>query len=682
MSGVFTEAQRAKLQALSEGTIDDQWIKGIRAGWKMLVKQTQKFQGRRSKAPKIDFQYIQAASEGGEAALQNVKRYIGRLRDDLLLNKGFWDLPSEAQGKKEVSMVRRYKTKVISELDAAEEAIDDGLMRVKGAWADAQEVDRFGHTGYWYKSLQGNPEKFDWYLNGIGANVDDALKAADAAISNRLLRHLSKMLATSFKHVQEYPTKGSEKWRSKKRWVKKQVPIDWGEHEPPVVHVGKATVIFQDMPGIGKSGEGIISPRLVGHETAEKKKGEIVVTKGVTSRTKYGGGFMHPKRRKEFIDGLREAQAVLRANGLSKLFHGHFVIEPKERAGTNQYGAHFGVGGRYYRKGDKIHLYGSLKPHAIPAVALHEIGHRYYYKHMTRQDRINFNKWFGDVKAVSEYGSMDPAEDFAEVFLHYLTKQKLTKDQHDRFRQFMTGHRPRTESLEEGTATKAQKCKYCDEPAAVSLIWADGRAYIPCCKAHETKARNQIRSQRDSVCDVKQVEQGPFAPPSQRGQQMGPQARAESYYPPGHPAGLMQSALEAPLAFVEAEEPGAHFGLQADPQRVQSAFQEAPEDTTPRARIGRRSTPRGAVHTQHSGPDIQGVTGKPIKRVSTGRQGRGTRGYTRKVVKPDREVQEIPDSLLQMLGTDWKTMRAHRVHDNRMTINIDGVRFSVYTRRG
>jgi len=233
-----------------------------------------------------------------------------------------------------------------------------------------------------------------------------------------------------------------------------------------------------------------------------------------------------------------------------------------------------------------------------------------------------------------------------------------------------------------GTATKAQKCKYCDEPAAVSLIWADGRAYIPVCKAHERKARNKIASYNDSVCDVKQVEQGPFAPPSQRGQQMGPQSRAESYYPPGHPAGLMQSALEAPLAFVEDEDPGTYFGLQADPQRAQSAFLEAPRDTTPRARIGRRSTPRGAVHTQHSGPDIQGVTGKPIKRVSTGRQGKGTSGYTRKVLKPDREVQEIPDSLLQMLGTDWKMMRAHRVHDNRMTINIDGVRYSVYTRRG
>ena len=680
MSDVFTEAQRAKLQALSEGTIDDQWIKGIRAGWKKLVKQTQKFKGRRSKAPKIDFQYIQDASESGEAALQNVRRYIGRLRDDLLINKGFWDLPSEAQGKKEVSMVRRYKTKVIDELDAAEEAIDDGIMRVKGAWTDAQEVDRFGHTGYWYKQLQNNKEKFDWYLNGIGVNVDDAMKAADAAISNRLLRHLSKMLATSFKHVKEYPTTGSEKWRSKKRYVKKQVPIDWGEHEPEVVHLGKATVVFQDMPRIGDEPQGIISPRKVGSHSYTKSGGS---EKKLTSRTKYGGGYMHPRRRKEFIDGLKEVQQRLQGKRLSNLFRGVFKVEPAERAGTNPLGAHFGVGGSHHRLTNEIKIYGTLKSKpAIVKLVLHELGHRYYYKHMTREDRANFNKWFGKVKAVSEYGATNPAEDFAEVFAYYVLGEHLTRSQIQRFRQFMTGERPRTEAIEESTATKAQKCKYCDEPAAVSLIWADGRAYIPCCKAHERKARNQIRSQRDSVCDVKQVEQGPFATPSQRGQQMGPQTRAESYYPPGHPAGLMQSALEAPLSFVEAEEPGTHFGLQADPQRAQSAFQEAPEDTTPRARIGRRSTPRGAVHTQHSGPDIQGVTGKPIKRSTTGRHGRGTRGYTRKVVKPDREVQEIPDSLLQMLGTDWKMMRAHRVHDNRMTINIDGVRFSVYTRRG
>lgn len=677
----FMKGKVPKVEWLEEGKIDDQWITGIRAGWKMLMKQTQKFKGRRSKAPKIDFQYIHDASDSGAAALQNVKRYIGRLRDDLLLNKGFWDLPSDAPGKKELGIIRRYRTKVIDELDAAEEAIDDGIVRVAGAKTDAQEVDRFGHTGYWYQQLQSDKEKFDWYLNGIGVNVDDALKGADAAISNRLLRHLSKMLASSYTYVTPHGVGGAGQLLrpSDTRLVKKTVPIDWGEHEPEVVHLGKATVVFQDMPSHGLEGGGIISPRRVGSSTVSKKE----TGEKLTARTKYGGGYMHPKRRKEFIDGLKEVQQRLQGKRLSNLFRGVFKVEPAERAGTNPLGAHFGVGGVHNRLTNEIRLYGTLKSKpAIVRLVLHELGHRYYYKHMTPEDRHNFDKWFGRVSAVSKYGATTPAEDFAEVFAYYVLGEHLTKDQIQRFRQFMTGERPRTEAIEESTATKAQKCKYCDEPAAVSLIWADGRAYIPVCNAHETKARNVIRGQRDSVCDVKQVERGPFAPPTQRGSQIGPQARAESYYPPGHPAGLMQSALEPALAFVGDEGPGAYFGLQASPQRTRSAFQEAPEDTTPRAPYGRRSAPRGAVFTQHSGPDIRGITGKPITRVSVGKQGKGTSGYTRKIVKTDSQVQEIPDSLLQMLGTDWTTMRAHRVHDNRMTINIDGVRYSVYTRRG
>jgi len=321
MAAVFTEAQRAGLHALSEGTIDDQWIKGIRAGWKLLVKQTKKFKGRRSTAPAMEQSYLDAAADGSTAALQNVQRYIGRLRDDLLLNKGFWDLPSDAQGKKELSIIRRYKTKVIDELDAAEEAISDGLSYARTVKEAASKDGGIGgREGYMHQETYASQDRFNFTLNGFGERLDGIMTMADKAISGRLFRHLSKVLATSFKHVLDYPTKGSEKWRSKKRYVKKQVPLDWGEHEPPVVHLGKATVIFQDMPGEGAGGT--ISPRKVGSETTVKKGGEVVTTKEVTSRTKYGGGYMHPRDRKEFVDGLKEAQARLRAKRLGKLFHG------------------------------------------------------------------------------------------------------------------------------------------------------------------------------------------------------------------------------------------------------------------------------------------------------------------------------------------------------------------------
>lgn len=223
--------------------------------------------------------------------------------------------------------------------------------------------------------------------------------------------------------------------------------------------------------------------------------------------------------------------------------------------------------------------------------------------------------------------------------------------------------------LTKGPATKAQKCEFCDRAATMSLIWKNGAAHVPVCPAHYAEGRNKISMKGGSVCDEKRVEVGSVPTLAYAEHRFNQNAR-------------MAQALQPALAFVEESDPGTYFGRQAGSERVWSAFQEAPEDTTHRAPIGRRGTPRGAVHTQHTGPNIQGVTGAPIKRVSIGKKGRGTRGYTRKVLKPDGEKQEIPDSLLQMLGTDWKTLRASRVHDNRMTLNIDGVRFSVYTRRG
>lgn len=217
-----------------------------------------------------------------------------------------------------------------------------------------------------------------------------------------------------------------------------------------------------------------------------------------------------------------------------------------------------------------------------------------------------------------------------------------------------------------GTATKAQRCKYCPQPAEKSLIWADGRAYIPVCRAHEREGRNDVAKQKDSVVDVKRVEQGPIS------------YREHTFIP----SRRLEQALEPALPHQLPEEPGAHFGLQATPERLQSALSEAPAEPPPRAPIGRRDTPRGVVTRTRTGGDIRGVKGKPITRTTGKGLGRGTRGADRVISRADQSKVAIPDSLLQMLGTDWKTMRATRVHDNRMTLTIDGVRYSVYTRRG
>lgn len=634
MAAVFTEERREALRALTEGSvIDEKWIKGIRSGWKKLVGQTKNFEGR-IESHERDLDLARKMVGTAEASLQNMKNYVQALRSDLLISKGFWTLPSTA-GKKEIALAKRWKSKVIEELDKAEEAIGEGLSKLKH-WLDAfitPPNDHHPWVGMYHKEISDR-EGFDRILRTVAGTVDDAVDKADAAISKRLFRHLSSLVSMS-------PVGPSGK----------KEPIDFGGIEPEVLHVGPFTVVFQDVPNT--------SPTRVGTETTTDKSRTVKMKLG-WQETEKGEGYRSPVYRKHYARYIKDAYDMLTAKGLGFLAKGvKIVVRPEGKAPDNHYNAALGVGGMYSRQTDTVTIFEDPGRHTSPLL-VHELGHRYWYKHMSAQDRENFGRWFGKVSAVSSYGGQHRREDFAEAFMHYVLGRQMTKDQMQRFRQFMTGKRPRLEAIEESTATKAQKCKYCDEPAAVSLIWADGRAYIPVCKAHERNARNQIASQNDSVCDVKDVSQQPVA---YREHQFNPYAR-------------MRAALEPALAFVEDDAPGTHFGLQASPERVESAFQEAPAEPLPRAAIGRRSTVRGTRFPATAGQEIQGVKGTIRQRV--GSAPRRTMGDDPHQVA-DRE---IPDSLLQMLGTDWKTMRAMRVHDNRMTVTIDGVRYSVYTRRG
>lgn len=639
MAAVFTEDRRARLKALTEGSkIDAAWIKGIRVGWKKLVDQTKKFEGR-IESHERDLDLAREQVRAAEASLQNMKNYVQALRSDLLISKGFWTLPSTA-GKQEINLAKRWKTKVVEELDKAEEAIGEGLSKLRH-WLDAfitPPNDHHSWVGMYHKEISDR-EGFDRILHTIGGSVDEAVDAADAAISKRLFRHLSSLLSMS-------PAGPSGK----------KEPIDFGGIEPEVLHVGPFTVVFQDVPSA--------SPARVGTDTTTPK-GHTAKMKLGWKPSEKGEGYRSPAYRKHYAKYIKDAYDMLTAKGLGFIAKGmKIVVRPEGKAPDNHYDAALGVGGHYNRQTDTITIFEDACRHTAELL-VHELGHRYWYKYMSTQDRENFGRWFEKVPAVSSYGGRHRREDFAELFKHYVVGRKMTKDQMQRFRQFMTGKRPRLEAIEESTATKARKCTYCDQPAAVSLI-LDGGDFVPVCQAHVGEGRRRCRLNDSPVIDVKQVEQGPIA------------YREHTFMPHAR----MRAALEPALAFVEDEEPGTYFGLQASPERHQSAFAEAPADPPPRAPIGRRDIPRGAVISTRTGGDIQGVTGQPIKRVTGKGLGKGTSGPERVIMKRDRTRQEIPDSLLQMLGTDWKTMRAMRVHDNRMTVTIDGVRYSVYTRRG
>lgn len=201
-----------------------------------------------------------------------------------------------------------------------------------------------------------------------------------------------------------------------------------------------------------------------------------------------------------------------------------------------------------------------------------------------------------------------------------------------------------------------QRCKYCNRAATHSLIWGEGSAYIPVCKAHEGAARRRLHQNGEGVDDIVACSQRPAA------------YRESADF-------RMQSALQ-PRPVWEDDDSESSFGLRGR-GREESAIAEAPKV----APIGRASAPRGVTFQQRSkgSRDIMRVSDKPLTRKSRGskeirKRSSGPHGYI--------SGKEIPDNLLQMLGTDWKTLRATRVHDNRMTMSIDGVRFSVYTRRG
>lgn len=65
-----------------------------------------------------------------------------------------------------------------------------------------------------------------------------------------------------------------------------------------------------------------------------------------------------------------------------------------------------------------------------------------------------------------------------------------------------------------GGIPKRQKCKYCKAPATKRMLWADGRAYIPVCDAHQDKARHQIVTvNKDEVAKVQDIGEGKSGEP-------------------------------------------------------------------------------------------------------------------------------------------------------------------------
>lgn len=213
---------------------------------------------------------------------------------------------------------------------------------------------------------------------GIPSKVVEIVQDVDKAISGRLLRHLSSIVRRA----------GGE--------------FDLPELEPSTVTLGKANIIFLDTD----------------------------MNKGMRHRGR------DPHHRKKFIEQLKIAERLLAQKGFKHIWYGKFFIKNSTEAPENHLGVHFGVGATYHRDRDYVTIYMDPTKYLYRLI-LHELGHRYYYKFMSAQDRANFDKWFGAVDPTSSYGGTVPSEDFAEVFADYVTgRGDLSRAQVDRLKAF------------------------------------------------------------------------------------------------------------------------------------------------------------------------------------------------------------------------------------------------------
>ena len=410
--------------------IDQEWVDGIRKGWKQIAGEAKNYEGRgRNYGSNPTQENVHEAWEAGLRYLQRVDQYVNDLRSMLLITKGMWhsrNIAPEtwkkekrgAKKKRAKPALERPYAKTVDEINAAVDFIDLEIARFKGnvstygqtgtytfwkrnSWVKADEAQR----EKWLKAMPSEPEEY----------VDKAVKKLDSIISNKLLRHLSMLI---------------------KKMGTPEGKLYTGNYDAPVVHVGKFTVIFGDVHD---------DPRM---HAADRNKPSQFDTSTDVGQWDRKTGFRAPYDREPLARGLQNTIKVLQKKGFGFLAYGKVqtmlgamgvVKHPNPKKG----GSKMQAAATYHRGGDYIQTYVGGKSY-MPVVFIHELGHRYWFKFLSSGDRRNFKGWFGKAKPTNEYGESNPAEDFAELFTSYVLYpakppgyRKLTKDNYERMKAFL-----------------------------------------------------------------------------------------------------------------------------------------------------------------------------------------------------------------------------------------------------
>ena len=136
-----------------------------------------------------------------------------------------------------------------------------------------------------------------------------------------------------------------------------------------------------------------------------------------------------------------EARQVLKQKGFGKAWYGDIFVKCKDCGGTSQYDKSKGVGGHFHIGPNTISIY-SRPSRFIVELVVHELGHRWWFKNVTRANRLRFNDWIGSgLVPVTVYGGKHSQEAFAEVFMHYILDRKMTSQQVETFKLVALGGR-------------------------------------------------------------------------------------------------------------------------------------------------------------------------------------------------------------------------------------------------
>lgn len=379
------------LRELLEAQLDTSWVSSVRKAWQVWFRRTDEISRLRGEEG-----YRQA-----RAFLEEGIQFIESLRRTLVTQYGVSPrlVVSRLSGKKRKDVRGLPKGTVARNVVELFHDFEDAVTEVG---------KRLVHIDHWYNVLY-NPGVFPGGLENVKRTYPDAGHPVFGM--DRNLNALDAELEALTRDLKRHETRMAAAFRTLAAMVK-AAPVD--EKAEAEFNIGRMRVMVEVPPMV--------------MSTFEKSDAYLTAHEIAAGR-----------------DNLKAAHDLIRRAGFDDLWYGVLVFHPPIRSyqftGPGS-GKQLMAAGNYAPGpaggvGDMVRLMiNPAHPYARDVV-IHELGHRLYFRCMGASERQQFNAGFKGTPAVTQYGGENAIEDFAELFLWYVTRRELTQDQRRRFEAVM-----------------------------------------------------------------------------------------------------------------------------------------------------------------------------------------------------------------------------------------------------